>query len=747
MSVCKKFISVFLALSLLTGFGLLNCSTIVAYAEEESIDQEISPFDSDMSDPYNPVYYDENGNEVDMAALKAELGVGNPDPGPVSLPESYDARNDHLITNVKHQGNYGTCWAHATMSCLEADAIKKGYYTESNADFSEAHLAWFEKNPVDSITGTSANDGNNNTVVSNIWKTGAFNIGGYSYSAIATLSRMEGVALERDYPYNDVKNHSDNLYSDNQRYDTGSGLIADSMVALEGQKEIKQWIKDHGAAFCGYNSSSSTMNGNAYYTKSNKITHAVTIVGWDDNYSVNNFKAGNRPSNNGAWLVKNSWGTDWCDNGYFWMSYETTPAYYFGFTVSKSEGIKNNYTYNGVRADVYEVKVPSNWLTANVFEAKGNEKLSKVSFYTGQRNLDVDIKIYKLEKGFRAPISGNLVYMASETYRNEGYHTVNLNKKIELAQGQLFSVVIEYNTSAAKMIIKCESPKGDSRFVSKKGESWFGYGGDWIDTSVLGYGNNYINAITESSSGSSTPAEQPGVSASPSNVTIEKGETKSICVAFSPWKTGNYNVHTEWAEEEIISCEYEPAISGLSSSVFYNGVAKLNIKGLKAGTAEIKIKLLDPASSGAVLDTFSVHVTVKNKADYGSIKVSIREPATTNILKGMDTLRLHATAENLPAGAELAWAFDGNILSGECVDCMVNGHPDNCHCLYLEGKNQGTVTVYCVAVDANGNFLMFNGNEIYDSVEITVTSPGFLIRIIDFFLKLFGSKYGIDYDA
>ena len=48
----------------------------------------------------------------------------------------------------------------------------------------------------------------------------------------------------------------------------------------------------------------------AYDSTSALANHAVTIGGWDDNYSVNNFMTGNRPQNNGAWLVKNSWGSN-----------------------------------------------------------------------------------------------------------------------------------------------------------------------------------------------------------------------------------------------------------------------------------------------------------------------------------------------------------------------------------------------------------------------------------------------------
>ena len=113
----------------------------------------------------------------------------------------------------------------------------------------------------------------------------------------------------------------------------------------------------------------------------------------------------------------------------------------------------------------------------------------------------------------------------------------------------------------------------------------------------------------------------------------------------------------------------------------------------------------------------------------------------------MDTLCIHATAENLPAGADIYLYGDKNIIKGECVDCTVSGHPSNCHCFYIEPVGTGTTTIECVAVDSNGNPLKYNDKYIYDSVEIKVTSPSFFDWILSFLLGLFGIKYGSNYNA
>lgn len=56
-----------------------------------------------------------------------------------------------------------------------------------------------------------------------------------------------------------------------------------------------------------------------YYDGDKYADHEITIVGWDDNYSKDNFSV--TPPGNGAFLVKNSWDVDWGDSGYFYISY------------------------------------------------------------------------------------------------------------------------------------------------------------------------------------------------------------------------------------------------------------------------------------------------------------------------------------------------------------------------------------------------------------------------------------------
>ena len=58
------------------------------------------------------------------------------------------------------------------------------------------------------------------------------------------------------------------------------------------------------------------------YTGTGDPNHDVVIVGWDDDYAASNFSP--RRAGNGAFIVRNSWGSGWGASGYFYVSYYDT---------------------------------------------------------------------------------------------------------------------------------------------------------------------------------------------------------------------------------------------------------------------------------------------------------------------------------------------------------------------------------------------------------------------------------------
>ena len=96
---------------------------------------------------------------------------------------------------------------------------------------------------------------------------------------------------------------------------------------------IKQQIQNYGSVYASlHGGESDSGETNCYnpntYAKycddlsTHKANHAVSIIGWDDDYSKDNFLENHKPKSNGAWIVRNSWGEDYGDKGTCYVSYE-----------------------------------------------------------------------------------------------------------------------------------------------------------------------------------------------------------------------------------------------------------------------------------------------------------------------------------------------------------------------------------------------------------------------------------------
>ena len=113
---------------------------------------------------------------------------------------------------------------------------------------------------------------------------------------------------------------------------------------------IKEAILKYGAVATKMYYSTSYLKDdlNYYYNGIIGCNHAVCIVGWDDNYSKNNFKK--TPQGNGAWIVKNSWGNSSGHGGYFYVSYYDTKFAQIGkndasYTFILNDTVKHDKIY------------------------------------------------------------------------------------------------------------------------------------------------------------------------------------------------------------------------------------------------------------------------------------------------------------------------------------------------------------------------------------------------------------------
>ena len=418
---------------------------------------------------------------VDYEFGKAEDGARG------TYPAAFDSRNYGYITEVKNQGNWGTCWAFASMAAAESSALKKRIRT--SPDFSELHTAYFYYNRVNDPLGGTKRDSNNG-LGRDYLKTG-----GNAILVAQALATWSGVADETVAPYQPYERPA-NLSSNIAYKDT---VILKNAYFLSNDKdEIKGAILKYGAVIAAYDDDDTYYNYATYaYSKpyDNVSNHQVTIVGWDDNYSASNFNAESRVSRNGAWIVKNSWGPNWGDDGYFYLSYEdATIEDLVAFEVADAGTYDYNYQYDGNSVFAY-THLNDGQSLANIFTIKDNGKTTgqevtavQFSVYTANVNYSIQVYTKMTEKG--NPYSGTPQLKTPQTGRtgNGGIYTIDLKNPVFLRNGEEYAVVVTFSGKDT-IDVGVEMNSSSSGFIAgiDEGQSYefYSYWG-WYDLSQQG---------------------------------------------------------------------------------------------------------------------------------------------------------------------------------------------------------------------------------------------------------------------
>ena len=451
------------------------------------------------------------------------------------LPVSLDYRA--MMPAIRNQNPWGTCWAFATIGAAEGNYLMQVSkdvaanfrgMSSNDLDLSELHLAWY----VYAKPNKQASNYSFSITTSDVFKklitspdtAQILNEGGNLKMALAFLARGVGYGpvSEDSLPYTEVRSKDDTAALRKFQASMDQQLPGDYMTVMRVkdsyyfdeadlkteayQKILKQLIKEHGAAAVRYVDSDKghSEENRSYYANSKAIEndeeaagHIVVAVGWDDSfdqYSFNNFEGGGEgggtPNGNGAWLIRNSWGTTPRDhdNGYFWMSY-SQPIIALVLVMESKDVNQDEITFDyaplGWIDEWGEQDQTDGW-GANVYGVKGGAvKLDRVGFYTTSH--DAEVKIY-IKSYSSAPTSadlesGDLVFSGTIPYA--GYHTISPDHAITVASGDYFSVmtyVKNKGTDVRPIAIEMASKGYTDYSVTYDGESYFSLDGStWWD--------------------------------------------------------------------------------------------------------------------------------------------------------------------------------------------------------------------------------------------------------------------------
>ncbi|MBE6812796.1 MAG: hypothetical protein E7523_07925 [Ruminococcaceae bacterium] len=493
----KKQLCIFLSVLML--FGSLFCAA-------EAKEQDRLTVYSLQKNGLSAFWTDANGNEIEFEKIKTTTQSAE-DVG-TALPSSYHAQN---VTAVKDQNPTEACWTFAPLSVLESSYITKGYGTKRNTDFAEAHLTWFANNGyIENANDPTAGDGT--------YFDDPYEAGGSFSMAIAALARGAGIATEERYPF-DTNNPP--TYTYDQMYVSDARL--ENAYYLQTREDIKQAIMQNGGvAVCYYHDTNGMKTNSAAMLNgvtgevSTTVTainhklgyapnHAVTIVGWDDSFPTSYFGTLNKPAKAGAWLCKNSWGTDYGDNGYLWISYEdATLTDYTTLTAEQATVYDTIAQYDGYGYNnAVSIRNADTVYMANIFRADKDCAVRSVGFYTLLEDRDFTVSVYRAVSAGN-PTDGELALTVDGNAPFAGYHTVRLGRDIPLQAGEYYSVVVAFPTDKKESFpVPAEGQSYTSggiryNFASAEGTSYIGYRDGtctWLDATKEGYNNVCVKAM------------------------------------------------------------------------------------------------------------------------------------------------------------------------------------------------------------------------------------------------------------
>ncbi len=403
------------------------------------------------------------------------------------LPARYDSRNDkgvNYVSEIEDQGYTSLCWAYSALGAVECDILKHHpEIANTEINLSEKHLAYYNMHSAKgSVNGYMDDDYRefvNADNEKNAWvfdyDTNYIATGGVSDFCISLLTAWKGPVTEKDSDaFNGIVGEryvfENNAVVPSDAYECDYHVqnVNQIRAGLSNNMMIKQMIMEHGGVSVGIYTDNKFWKGRnlslySYFGKKTVPTanHEVVIIGWDDEYSSDNFSR--KPPGDGAWICKNSWGKKAGYDGYMYLSYydqnieKNCVTAYSSVLKSEKDFYDNNYQAAGFITYMTSTTEDSdNYVIAfsdslnpygMLYEVQSDEKLDAVGIMGLETYQQYFIEAYV------NPIltDGNIsldditepdVSMKASSISG-GFHTFEFGKKLRLYSGDKVFLLIK----------------------------------------------------------------------------------------------------------------------------------------------------------------------------------------------------------------------------------------------------------------------------------------------------------------
>lgn len=406
------------------------------------------------------------------------------------LPDKYDLRDEKIVSDVRNQGMIGSCWAFGGIGILEnwLRMNDMGDY-----DFSERHM--------DAVTALAFNESIN-------YDNGgvrSYGLGGAVKDVISYYYSGKGPVYESacqyvpsyEGGYAPLKRQTECQTAGIAVKDIGIGKCCGDMTLTSVEKrndvmtDMKRAITQYGGIAVLYNAEASETD--IYSTNFGTPNHMVMVVGWDDNYPKEKFLSGTgfRPERDGAWIMKNSWGTDVGDDGYFYISYENYDLYREQFMyIERADKANYDQVYLSSPTAAASYTTSSTDLSENVdyslnlFDKNPGEQSLNAVTVALRENSSYEVYIIPDYKDGGTDNLGDCIAKGSvdhECYKTFDFDPVKLT-------GDRFAVCVKYSSddktaSLVPVSEKTSSAAGYFKSENLSGRSYISHDGvKWTDT-------------------------------------------------------------------------------------------------------------------------------------------------------------------------------------------------------------------------------------------------------------------------